>query len=229
MRIELLLPIALLVSGCESPKPAKSPTSEASNSPPDKEEAKSDAMPIEAFEAPGLGDPEIEIVNPTNRAMTVVLSGTKETRVEVPAMQSRPVKVAAGGYSIVVQGEDPSSAEPAKFDLNWRYRVVLRTFYEMDEPRYVGKGLECVPVAGLVQYYLCGRTKHTCEIYRNGMPPEIKVAQCTHFDSLFGFRADLPEGVFDGFTSTAGECETFRADYLKRHPGATATACKRTE
>jgi hypothetical protein len=223
MRIEFVLPFALLLSACDPPKPAHDPTTAAASS------SSSDDARLRVEDAVGIGDPEIEFVNPTKTSMTVVMSGASDAKVEVPALQSRSLKVAAGQYSVGVLGEDPSGDEHFTLDRDRRYRVLLRQFYEMDEPRYRGKGLECVPVTTFMQYYLCGRTKKTCEFYRSGAPADVKPGECAHFKSMFGYRATLPEGVSDGFASTAAECDALRAAYLEGRPSASVTPCALVE
>ncbi len=215
MRV-LLAAFAVLASlACSPAKPAKS------GAPP------SGALNVVSQKADGLGEPEVTFQNTSDQMLSVDFDGPKKAHLDVPANESRSVKLPPGTYQATTSGDGLISiTDTATFAADHRYAISLKVVLEVDMPEYAGKGFDCFEVQTGPRFMNCTRVPDRCQAVRKKLTqPDLTLGECTHYPEVFHLRATLEGNVKVLFFTTQASCEAFVPVYQKEFPKDTITPC----
>lgn len=177
--------------------------------------------------AKGIGDPEIEISNLADEAISIEISGPSSQRVDVPGNEVRKIKIPAGNYVFRIILDGVPNDQPFSFARDNRYLFTVKLILEMDDPKFAGKGFECFEMKQKPIYSGCSRRLEVCKASRARVPAENPTSECVHRAEMFFFRAKSSDGhPMAFFTPTAPECEALRKLYLAQKAGTDVSACE---
>lgn len=219
MRALLAVFAVLTAVACSPAKPAK-------NLPPP-----SGALNVVSQKADGLGEPEVTFQNTSDQMLSIDFDGPKKVHLDVPANESRSVKLAPGTYQTTTSGDGLISiTDTATFAPDYRYNISLKVILEVDMPEYAGKGFDCFEVQTGPRFMNCARLPNRCQEVRKKLSkPELTLSECTHYPEVFHLRATLEGNVKVLFFTTQAACEAFVPTYQKQFPKDTITPCAKIQ
>lgn len=219
-----LLQTATVVALCIACSPAK---------PRPKLPAPDGALNVVEQKAEGVGDPEITFHNVSDKAMSIDFDGPTKAHLDVPAAESRTIKLPPGTYQATLSGADlVSSTSAVTCARDHRYSMSIRVVLELDLPEHAGKGFECFEIQTGPHFFECARTTARCGSMRKTMlemNPGAVMTECSHHGPLFHFRATDTSGVQTKFFVTEAECTAFKQKYGVAFPSQTLTPCAKLE
>lgn len=218
----------ILISTLLSAAAACSPAKPAKNLPPP-----DGALNVVEHKADGLGDPEVTFHNVSDKAMALDFDGPTKVHLDVPANESRTVKLAAGTYQATTSGKDVlPSTNTLTLAADRRYEIAIKFVLELDVPEYAGKGFDCFETQTGLPFLTCARTPDRCQEMRKKMIQQnekVTLSECAHHGELFHFRATSGGNVRVKFFTTQAACEAFAPKYHAKFPDEAVTPCSRMQ